>query len=111
MFYLFDVKEVAGILTMSTSDVLYSLTDMLFLSFYSFQDDPMVLQEAIAILACFATELEVIRHQCAVEKLHIPVLQSLQTFKDNVTLIEMAFELIGNVTCSTNIKLSLFNRI
>ncbi|KAK3698088.1 hypothetical protein QZH41_017526 [Actinostola sp. cb2023] len=63
--------------------------------FTSFKDDAKVFQEAIAIVACFATDLEVIRNQCAIEQLHVPVLKSIQMFPNDVTLIEMAFEAIG----------------
>ena len=70
------------------------------LYFFSFKDDAKVFQEAIAIVACFATDLEVIRNQCAIEQLHVPVLKSIQMFPNDVTLIEMAFEAIGKSSVS-----------
>ena len=65
---------------------------------FSFTENPGVQQEAIALIACWSTDIPLVRHQCAAEHIQLCILNSMRHFSGNVLLLEIAFEALGKFT-------------
>lgn len=65
-----------------------------------FEDKIHVQEEAIALIACLATDIELVWHQCAVEGIHDVILKAMSTFPDEESLSEISLEALGmSITC------------
>ena len=65
-----------------------------------FEDKIHVQEEAIALIACLATDIELVWHQCAVEGIHDVILKAMSTFSDEKSLSEISLEALGmSITC------------
>lgn len=67
-----------------------------------FEDKICVQEEAIALIACLATDFELVWHQCAVEGIHDVILKAMSTFPDEKSLSEISLEALGMsifITC------------
>ena len=73
---------------------------------YQYPKDVGVQEEAFGTLACLASDLKVVQHQCIVEKVHIKVLLAMQNHQQSELLVEMALELLGKfyIISSSNIR-------
>lgn len=63
--------------------------------FCRFADHVGVQQEAIALIACLATDVELVWHQSAVEGIHCMILNAMDNFPDEISLSEIALEALG----------------
>lgn len=52
-------------------------------------------EEAIALIACLATDVELVRHQSAIEGIHNLILKTMTTFCDEIFLTEISLEALG----------------
>lgn len=65
-----------------------------------FEDKIHLQEEAIALIACLATDIELVWHQCAVEGIHDVILKAMSTFPDEKSLSEISLEALGmSITC------------
>lgn len=60
-----------------------------------FKDEIHVQEEAIALIACLATDIELVWHQSAVEGIHDVILKAMSTFPDEKSLSEISLEALG----------------
>jgi len=54
-----------------------------------------VQEEAIALIACLATDVELVWHQSAVEGVHSMILKAMNSFPDEMFLSEISLEALG----------------
>ena len=54
-----------------------------------------VQEEAIALIACLATDVELVWHQSAVEGIHSMILNAMKNFPDQLSLAEISLEALG----------------
>ena len=54
-----------------------------------------VQEEAIALIACLATDVELVVHQSAVEGIHCMILNAMDNFPDHISLVEISLEALG----------------
>ena len=66
-----------------------------------FENDVHAQEEAIALIACLATDVELVWHQSAVEGIHSMILKAMSTFEEEVFLSEISLEALGKYS-STN---------
>lgn len=52
-------------------------------------------EEAIALIACLATDVELVWHQSAIEGIHDMILKVMETYPDEVDLAEVSLEALG----------------
>ena len=52
-------------------------------------------EEAIALIACLATDVELVWHQSAIEGVHDMILKVMETYPDVVDLAEVSLEALG----------------
>ena len=52
-------------------------------------------EEAIALIACLATDVELVWHQSAIEGVHNMILKVMETYPDEVDLAEVSLEALG----------------
>lgn len=52
-------------------------------------------EEAIALIACLATDVELVWHQSAIEGVHDMILKVMETYPDEVDLAEVSLEALG----------------
>lgn len=52
-------------------------------------------EEAIALIACLATDVELVWHQSAIEGVHNTILKVMETYPDEVVLAEVSLEALG----------------
>ena len=57
--------------------------------------DVHVQEEAIALIACLATDVELVWHQSAVEGIHHVILKAMSNFPDEMFLAEISLEALG----------------
>lgn len=60
-----------------------------------FADHIGVQEEAIALIACLATDVELVLHQVAVEGIHSMILNAMNNFPDQMSLAEISLEALG----------------
>lgn len=60
-----------------------------------FADHIGVQEEAIALIACLATDVELVWHQSAVEGIHSMILNAMNNFPDQMSLAEISLEALG----------------
>ena len=68
-----------------------------------FPGDAGLLEEVIGIIACLATDIKLVRHQCATEQVHKKIIAAMVDFSERVSLIEMSLEALGvlDIMCLT----------
>lgn len=64
-----------------------------------FVDNIGVQEEAIALIACLATDVELVWHQSAVEGIHGMILNAMSNFPDQASLCEISLEALGEYLC------------
>lgn len=64
-----------------------------------FRDKIDVQQEAIALIACLATDVELVLHQSAIEGIHGTILNAMNSFPDQISLCEISLEALGECFC------------
>lgn len=52
-------------------------------------------EEAIALIACLATDVELVWHQSAIEGVHDMILKVMETYPDVADLAEVSLEALG----------------
>lgn len=52
-------------------------------------------EEAFALIACLATDVELVWHQSAIEGVHDIILKVMETYPDEVALAEVLLEALG----------------
>ena len=52
-------------------------------------------EEAIALIACLATDIELVRRQSAIEGIHDVILKAMTIFHDEIFLTEISLEALG----------------
>ena len=69
-----------------------------------FRDKIDVQQEAIALIACLATDVELVLHQSAIEGIHGTILNAMNSFPDQISLCEISLEALGECFLSVGIS-------
>lgn len=70
-----------------------------------FRDKIDVQQEAIALIACLATDVELVLHQSAIEGIHGMILNAMNSFPDQISLCEISLEALGECFLSVGTAL------
>ncbi|XP_048584779.1 leucine-rich repeat serine/threonine-protein kinase 2 isoform X2 [Nematostella vectensis] len=71
---------------------------------FRLKDDFGVQEEALAAIACLATDIELVRHQCATDQVHIRILEGLKAkFLDFPSLVEVSLEALGVLSAAEEI--------
>lgn len=68
-------------------------------AFEIFPEPSSVQKQAVILLATLANDLEVVRQQCIVEEVHLILLEVLEIFEEEESLVEVTFEALG-VICA-----------
>lgn len=72
-------------------------------------DDVNVQEEAIALIACLATDVELVWRQSAIEGFHDMILKAMKTYPDDLFLAEISLEALGVLTAAEEIRELLVN--
>ena len=61
----------------------------------SFPSTADVQEEMIGLIACLATDVKLVRHQCAAQQIHQRIITAMKEFDTCVSLLEMCLEALG----------------
>lgn len=75
-----------------------------------FENDVHAQEEAIALIACLATDVELVWHQSAVEGIHSMILKAMSTFEEEVFLSEISLEALGVLSAAEEIPELLISK-
>lgn len=56
-------------------------------------------EQAIALIACLATDVELVWHQSAIDGIHDMILKVMEIYPDEVVLTEVSLEALGKCHC------------